>query len=52
MRYASAPVPKNVAEALLRKGEIGAIGEIQVKKSGKYTEIVGRRILEEERIAA
>jgi len=51
MRYASAPVPKNVAEALLRKGEIGAIGEIQVKKSGKYNEIVGRRIKQDDQSA-
>ena len=37
---------KNISEALLRKDEIAVIDEIQLKKSGKYTEIVGRRVRE------
>jgi DNA repair protein RadD len=48
LKYGQAPVPKDCAEALLRKGELADIAEIQVKRNGKYTEIVGRKIKEQE----
>jgi DNA repair protein RadD len=43
LRRAPAPVPRTVAEALARAGEIAVPSHIRVKRNGKYDEIVGFR---------
>lgn len=44
LKYAQSPPPEKISEALLRTGEIAAISEIKIRKSGKYDEIVGRKL--------
>lgn len=45
------PVPATVDEAIARAGELAPTTEIRIRPSGKYFEIVGRRVVREQAAA-
>lgn len=45
LRHAGAPVPKSAVEAMMRQSQIRPPDQIRVKKSGKFTEVIGHRHL-------